>query len=104
MLITASDDNMVAIWDVRTFKVIAQTYEPTLALTSFAMHPKRPFSIISTHFDSSIIFWSLMSVPDVALAQYKMLLGVESEDLMSDAKTVLSNSAVKVKLCGEESN
>lgn len=23
MLITASDDNMVAIWDVRTFKVIA---------------------------------------------------------------------------------
>jgi len=45
-----------------------------------------------------------MSVPDVALAQYKMLLGVESEDLLSDAKTVLANPSVKVKLCGDESS
>ena len=104
MLITASDDNMVAIWDVRTHKVVSQTYEPTLALTAFATHPKRPFSLISTHFDSSIIFWSLLSVPDVALAQYKMLFGVESEDLLSDATNVLSNANVKVKLCGTESS
>ena len=41
--------------------------EPTLAMTSLTMHPERPFSYFSSHFDASIIQWTLLGVPDVAL-------------------------------------
>jgi WD40 repeat protein len=68
MLISGSDDSMIVIWDTRSSKVVTSSFEPTLSLTSFTSHPKRPFTLVSSHFDSSIIMWSLLSLPEVALS------------------------------------
>jgi hypothetical protein len=83
--------------------VITSVHEPTLALTSFTTHPWKPFTLISSHFDSSILFWSLLSIPDIALAQYKMLLSVDSSDLFCPAEGVMAHENVRVKLCGTQS-
>lgn len=77
MLISAADNSSIAVWDTRSAVVIHSVHEPTLALTSFASHPDRPFSLVSSHFDSSIIVWSLLAIPEIVLAQYKLLLDVD---------------------------
>lgn len=83
MLISAGDDQRVVVWDLRTQKVLTAITEPTLAMTSLISHPSKPFSMISSHFDSSILFWSLLSIPEVALAQYKFLLNAPVNTLLS---------------------
>lgn len=95
---------MLAVWDIRTSKIVTSIHEPTLALTSFTSHPQKPFTLVSSHFDSSILFWSLLSIPDVALAQYKFLLGVDSSDLFCPPSGVMASENIKVKLCGAQSS
>ncbi len=59
ILISAADDSQVIVWDIRTAKPLTSIVEPTLPMTSLITHPARPFNYISSHFDSSILFWSL---------------------------------------------
>ena len=68
MLISGADDAQVIVWDLRTKRIVTAFNEPTLPMTSLIAHPISPFTLISCHFDSSILFWSLMSMPDVALS------------------------------------
>ena len=84
MLISAADDSQVAIWDIRNYHLLISVYEPSLSLTSLTLHPLRPFSIISSHFDSSLLFWNLLSIPDVALVQLKFLLNLGRGDILCD--------------------
>jgi WD40 repeat protein len=101
MLITGSDDSMIVIWDTRSSKVVTSTYEPTLSLTSFTSHPQRPFTLVSSHFDSSIIIWSLLSLPEVALSQLKFLLGVNLNEIFSTPEESLMSE--QMKLTGAQS-
>jgi hypothetical protein len=55
MLTSGADDSKQAVWDIRNRQLIYFTEEPTLALTSFTVHPDKPFSYFSSHFDASII-------------------------------------------------
>ena len=75
LLASGGDDSIQALWDVRERKLLHVREEPTLAMTSFTSHPDKPFSYFSSHFDSSIIQWSLNSLPDVALSMLKILMG-----------------------------
>ena len=59
-LTSAADDSKVAVWDIRTSSLIFSTTEPSLALTSFTSHPERPFVYYSSHFDASIMQWTLL--------------------------------------------
>jgi WD40 repeat protein len=68
LLISGSDDSVINVWDTRNSKLISSTCEPILATTSLTSHADKPFSIISSHFDSSIVFWSLLSIPEISLA------------------------------------
>jgi len=67
LLASAGDDSKQAVWDIRNRQLIFTSEEPTLAMTSFTAHPKRPFSYFSSHFDASVIQWSLLHIPDIAL-------------------------------------
>ena len=72
-------------------------------MTSFSSHPARPFSYFSSHFDSSIIQWSLHGIPDIALAQLKFLLNCpQLECLCLDPHAIMTND-IKAKLTGERS-
>lgn len=92
MLISGGDDQRVIVWDLRAQKVLTAITEPTLAMTSLISHPTKPFSMISSHFDSSILFWSLLSIPDVALAQYKFLLGSPVGSLLCNPEEALADN------------
>ena len=77
--------------------------EPTLAMTSFTMHPERPFSYFSSHFDASIIQWTLLGVPDVALPQLKFLLNCSKEEIINNDLNEIMSSNVPTKLTGNRS-
>lgn len=100
MLISGADDSVIAICDIRNLKVVTSINEPNLSLTSFTSHPKRPFTLISSHFDSSILVWSLLSLPDVALSQLKFLLGVNISNVFSSPEEVIVSDQGKSKLSG----
>ena len=82
MLISAADDQQIAIWDTRTKEVLVTVIEPSLALTSFSSHPHRPFRLFSSHFDSSVMCWNLLGIPEVSLTQLKFLLGRPTTELV----------------------
>ena len=51
-------------------------------MTALTCHHERPFTYFSSHFDASIIKWSLHSMPDIALPMLKFLLNCPKEDLI----------------------
>ena len=70
-----------------------------MALTSFTVHPEKPFSYFSSHFDASIIQWSMHGLPDIALAQLKFLLNCPEIDCLSDVHEIMMND-ISAKLTG----
>ena len=99
MLISGADDSFIAVWDIRSKSLLFAVKEPSLALTSFATHPARPFTLYSSHFDASIMQWSMLGIPDVALAQLKFLLKADIADVISNAHEIMNND-IKAKLTG----
>jgi hypothetical protein len=83
--------------------VLTSIIEPTLAMTSLITHPQTPFTLISCHFDSSILFWSLLSLPDVSLSQIKLLIGSPANSIFCEANEALVNSDQKSKISGKKS-
>jgi len=77
--------------------------EPTLPMTSLITHPTSPFTLISSHFDSSILFWSLNNIPDVALAQLKFLLGSPENSIFCNPAEAFTNKDHSAKLSGKQS-
>lgn len=99
MLISGADDNQIIGWNVETQKVLFKTHEPSLSLTSFASHPARPFTLISSHFDASIQQWSLLGLPDVELAQRKLLFDLPSSEIIDPTSSGVQTG----RLSGEQS-
>jgi len=102
LLITAADDSKVALWDIRhQFPILVQeNLEPSLSLSSFATHPKRPFSLISSHFDASIKQWTLLGLPDVSLVLTKLILGLSLTEIICNEHDLMQ-SQISAKLSGE---
>lgn len=72
-------------------------------MTSFTAHPDKPFSYFSSHFDSSIIQWSLHSIPDISLTLLKFLLNCsEAECLCEDVHQMMTQE-VSARLTGTSS-
>lgn len=90
LLTTGADDSYVAVWDIRSKQLIFAVQEPSLALTSFATHPNRPFTLYSSHFDASVLQWSMLGIPDVGLCQIKSLLQIDKADIISNIHEVMS--------------
>jgi len=65
LLISGGDDSFLGVWDIRTNKLIYETYEPCISTSSFTTHPKRPFTLVSSHLDNSLIFWDLLGLSDI---------------------------------------
>jgi len=103
MVISAADDYRVVVWDMRSEKILTAITEPTLAMTSLISHPSKPFSLISSHFDSSILFWSLLSIPDVALAMYKFILGSPVGSILCEPLEAYKDKNHVAKLSGKVS-
>ena len=99
---SAADDSNVAVWDLRTSERVFSTNEPSLALTSFTSHYERPFTYYSSHFDASIMQWSLLDQPDIGLSQIKLLLGNEQDDVICDVHDLM-NHQISFKLTGNKS-
>lgn len=72
-------------------------------MTSLISHASRPFCFISSHFDSSILFWSLLSLPDVALSMYKFLLQAPVGTIMCEPNEAFNDANHKAKLAGKVS-
>jgi hypothetical protein len=45
--------------------MVYQIHDLSISVSSFATHPKNPFSIATSHFDNSVIFWDLLDVSDI---------------------------------------
>jgi WD repeat-containing protein 17 len=101
LLISGSDDNQIIGWNVATQQPLFKSYEQSLSLTSFASHPSRPFMLVTSHFDAGIRQWSLLGLPDVALAQLKLLL--ELPEAASDVKEMKQQIEMRARLFGSES-
>ena len=99
MLISGADDSYIGVWDIRSKSLLFAIQEPSLALTSFATHPSRPFTLYSSHFDASIMQWSMLGIPDVALAQIKFLLQTELADVICNPHELMTND-IKAKVTG----
>jgi ribosome assembly protein RRB1 len=68
LLISGGDDSQIGIWDIRTNKLIHEVFENSISISSMTSHPAKPFTIVSSHLDNSIMFWDLLGVSDVFLA------------------------------------
>ena len=102
MLTSGADDSYVAVWDIRSKSLLFAVKEPSLALTAFATHPERPFTLYSSHFDASIMQWSMLGIPDVALAQIKFLLQADISDVICNPHDMMQND-IKAKVAGTRS-
>jgi len=65
MLLSGSDDSQIIMWDIRVNSVLHVIHEPSVSVSSLALHPQRPFSLVSAHFDNTLIFWDLRDCKQV---------------------------------------
>ena len=103
MLTSGADDSYIGVWDIRSKSLLFAVKEPSLALTAFATHPARPFTLYSSHFDASIMQWSMLGIPDVALAQIKFLLQADAADVLCNVHELMNNE-IKAKVTGTVSS
>jgi WD40 repeat protein len=102
LLISGGDDSFIAMWDIRNNKLISEAYEPCISTSSFTSHPKKPFTLVSSHLDNSIIFWDLLGVSDIFQTQLKFVLDLGLLETLCDAHDQMVPD-VKGKLSGEHS-
>ena len=70
-------------------------------MTALTCHKDRPFTYFSSHFDASIIQWSLHGIPDIGLAMLKFLLGCPLEDaICEDIDAMMVSNTGQTKLAG----
>lgn len=84
MLISGGDDSCLAIWDIRSNKMMFETFEPCISVSSMTSHPKKPFTIVSSHLDNSIIFWDLMGLSDIYQTEMKLIMDFGLIDVICD--------------------
>jgi WD40 repeat protein len=82
LLISGGDDSRLAAWDIRNDKLLYETVEPCISVSSIANNPKS-LSLVTSHLDNSVIFWDLMGIQDIFIAQMKSILGLELREITS---------------------
>lgn len=65
LLISGGDDSLIGLWDIRKNAIVYEVYEPSVSISGFAFHHEKPFNLISTHFDNSVIFWDLREISQI---------------------------------------
>lgn len=65
-------------------------------------HPQSPFTLVTSHLDNSVIFWDLMGLKDLALAQLKFVLDMNLLETVCDPHDLML-PGVRGKLAGEVS-
>ena len=60
LLISGGDDSIIVAWDIRNNSMIYDMIEPSISVSSFTTHPLKPFTVVSSHIDNSVIFWDLL--------------------------------------------
>jgi WD40 repeat protein len=79
LLTSGGDDSYLALWDIRKDSLVTSVrqnvtvFEPSISISCLTSHPSKPFSFLSAHLDNSIIVWDLMGLPEVQLAQLKLI-------------------------------
>lgn len=69
-------------------------------MTSFTSHEEHPFSYYSSHFDASLIQWSLLAVPDIALTQLKFLLKCPEDEIVCPDPNLIMTNDLKARVTG----
>lgn len=85
LLITGGDDSCLAIWDIRKNKLIYETYETCISISAITIHPKKPFTMVTSHLDNSVIFWDLLGLSDIFQTQMKFIMDLGLLDIICDA-------------------
>jgi ribosome assembly protein RRB1 len=65
LLISGGDDSSFGVWDIRKNKLISEFYEPCISVSSITTHPRKPFTIVTSHLDNSVIFWDLLAINEI---------------------------------------
>lgn len=99
LLLSGGDDSSLAAWDVRSNKLIYDTLEPSISISSMTSHPMNPFTMVSSHLDNSVIFWDLFGIPDVFQAQMKLVLDMGVFEVHADTHDLMVPK-VRGKLSG----
>ncbi len=73
LLLSGGDDSSLAAWDIRSNELVAESLEPSISFSSMTTHPHRPFTVVTSHLDNSLVLWDIMGLPDVYQAQLKLL-------------------------------
>lgn len=81
LLLSGGDDSSLAAWDIRSNELVAESLEPSISFSSMTTHPHRPFTVVTSHLDNSLVLWDIMGLPDVYQAQLKLLCDNEESVL-----------------------
>jgi WD40 repeat protein len=100
LLLSGGDDSTIAAWDIRSNKLIFDTLEPCISISSMATHPKNPFTVITSHLDNSVIFWDLLGLSDIFLNQLKFILDLGLLETICDPHDLMVPD-VRGKLSGQ---
>jgi len=101
-LISGGDDSSIGMWDIRTNKLIYESYEPCISVSSITTHPKKPFTVITSHLDNSVIFWDLLALGDIFQTQMKFIMDMGLLEITCDGHDSMVPEN-KGKLSGEAS-
>jgi ribosome assembly protein RRB1 len=77
LLLSGGDDSSLAAWDIRSNELIAECLEPSISFSSLTSHASKPFTVISSHLDNSLIIWDVLGLSDVSQIQLKLLCEVD---------------------------
>jgi WD40 repeat protein len=72
--VTGGDDSLLVIWDIRSASVIHYVYEPCISVSSITSHPKKPFAMVSSQLDNSVIFWDILGLSEIFYVQMKFIM------------------------------
>lgn len=102
LLISGGDDSLLVCWDIRSNTILSTTIEPCISISSMSSHQMKPFSIVSSHLDNSVIFWDLMGLSDIFQTQMKFILDLGLLEVTCDPNDLMTpGDSVKGKLSGE---
>lgn len=80
--------------------MISVVNEKTISFSTLASHPRKPFQVISGHFDNTIIFWDLLKFSDIFLSQLKFSLNMGLIETVGDSHDVMNPNS-KGKIAGD---
>ena len=85
LLISGGDDSTFCLWDIRSNSLLHELEEKCIAIAGLTTHPKKPFTLVSSHFDNSVTFWDLLGLSDIYHVEVKFCFDMSLLDTVCDA-------------------